>query len=72
VLWACVVALVALFALLATPFLANLLRHAMPPLAGLAVAALAGPAVWMADRIRRRGLVEHRTGVRLAASSQPP
>ena len=52
-LWGVAVELGALAAVLAVPSLARLLDHAAPPLAGLAAAALAVPAVLGADRLHK-------------------
>lgn len=57
-LWAVAVELVALAAFVLIPPVADLLDHAMPPLAGLAVALATAPAVLAADALHK---ARHRT-----------
>lgn len=62
-LWAVGVELAALAGFLLVPPLADLLDHAPPPLAGLLVALLAGPAVLAVDRLHKARRASRRTRV---------
>jgi magnesium-transporting ATPase (P-type) len=55
-LGAVAIELLALAGFLLIPPLASLLNHAVPPLAGFAVAILAAPAVLLADALHKRAL----------------
>jgi magnesium-transporting ATPase (P-type) len=63
-LWAVGVELLALAGFLLVPPVARLLDQAVPPLAGLGAAALAAPAVLLADRLHKRSRAarHHRRG----------
>jgi magnesium-transporting ATPase (P-type) len=68
-LWAVAVELVALAGFLMIPPVARLLDQASPPLAGLAVAALAAPFVLAVDRIHKSVRAAKHAAARRAAAS---
>ena len=75
-LWAVAVELVALAGFLLVPPVARLLGQAVPPIAGLTVAALAAPLVLLFDAVHKRVRANRRTSGRLAltrsTSMSPP
>ncbi|MGB8859671.1 MAG: HAD-IC family P-type ATPase, partial [Ilumatobacteraceae bacterium] len=68
-LWAVATELLALAGFLLVPPVAHLLDHAVPPLAGFAVAVLAAPVVLVADRVHKQ--VRARKHVRRSGAGLP-